>query len=541
MAYFVISNFANGQDLRRSVETGPSGSLRVLRNAFVNEGGEIEKRKAFVMQDALTNYGQQADFKGRITGPFVCPSSGRSVFFRHRDAAVPGAPFQSGGNDAVFVEETDDITGRMLQRFWVFPSAQALVDEQSLLHAASESEFANTSYGVEAYLEPVTLQLRYQHIVTTFTDDEPISEAAVAANLDRTYQRILNNKSYVVGGRSLFGSAVGAPSDMAGTGSWTTDLTTQGTPIGDALSIGEYFSQLVVFGERGMMFWLVDPDPDQNQYLRTVSGSVFGPRSITGYADGDVLYLSKSGIRSLQARDSSNQARVSDVGSPIDSEIRDRLSVDSNDTDPLFDDIDPPVANAPFYNLATGIVHEDSGQAWMALRDKIYVLSRYPLAKVLAWSSFDLPLPEYETDRAGQGKAQWVADWCEINDTVVLRNFADEVYVYGGADGVSYDTSEVEVVTPFMDMGRPGSIKRFTGIDIVCEGQWRVEYATDHFGDDRETIWEPLAVVDGSSRSGAKIGFDASGTQIALRLRCQDDFAAKLSEILIYYNDGSQK
>lgn len=541
MAYFVISNFASGQDLRRSTETAPSGSLRVLRNAFVNEGGEIEKRKAFVRQEDVTAYAQGADFKGRITGPFVCPSSSRSVFFRHRDAAVPGAPFQDNGNDAVFVEDADDVTGRVLQRFWVFPSAETLTADQALFHAASQAEFSNTSYAVEAYIEEATLDTRYQHVITTFTDDEPISEAAVAANADRTYQRILNNKSYVARGRTLYGSAVGSPGDMAGAGSWSTDLTTQGTPIGDALAIGEYFGQLVVFGERGMMFWGVDADPDLNQYLRTVDGSAFGPRSITGYSDGDILYLSKSGIRSLQARDSSNQARVSDVGSPIDSEIRARLNADTNDTDPLFDDISPEVVNSPFYNLATGIVHKDSGQAWIALRDKIYVLSRYPSAKVLAWSSFDLPFPDFETPVAGTGKAQWVADWCEINDTVVLRNFADEVFVYGGENGASYDTSEVEVIMPFMDMGRPGSTKRFSGIDVVCEGIWRIDYATDHFGDSRDTIWEPLAVVDGSSRSGSKISFTAAGSQIALRMRCQDSFAAKLSEVLIYYNDGSQK
>ena len=37
--------------------------------------------------------------------------------------------------------------------------------------------------------------------------------------------------------------------------------------------------------------------------------------------DGDVLYLTANGIRSLRSRDSSNLAVVSDVGSPVDEEI----------------------------------------------------------------------------------------------------------------------------------------------------------------------------------------------------------------------------
>lgn len=541
MPYFVISNFASGQDLRRSVETAPSGSLRVLRNAFVNEGGEIEKRKAFVMQEDVTSYAQAPEFKGRITGPYICPASSRSVFFRHRSTDIPGAPFADNGNDAVFVEDADDVTGRLQQRFWVYPSDEALVTDQALLHARSANEFSTTSYAVEAYIEPTTLDTVFQHIETTFTDDEPISDAVVAANAGRSYQRVLREKGYVVGGRTLYGSAVGDLDDMAGTGSFSRDLSTQGTPIGDAIAIGEYFGQLVVFGERGMMFWQVDPDPDLDQYLRAIDGSVFGPRTITGYSDGDILYLSRSGIRSLQARDSSNQARISDVGSPIDTEIRSRLAVDPNDTDPLFDQINPPVVNNQFYDLATGIIHKDSGQAWMAVRDQIHVLSRYPSAKVLAWSSFDLPFTQKETPLAGINKANWVADWCEINDSVVLRNFADEVYVYGGPSGVEYDTSEIEVILPFMDMGRPGTQKKFTGISIACEGEWSIDYSTDHFGETVSTVWSPVAVVTGSSRTSPKISMAGSGTQIALRLKCSEPFAAKLSEILVHYQDGSQK
>lgn len=541
MPYFVISNFASGRDLRRSIETAPSGSLRVLRNAFINEGGEIEKRKAFVMQEAVTDYAQGEDFKGRITGPHQCPETSKAVYFRHRDAAVPGAPFAGNGGDAVFVDDTNEVTGRLQQRFWVYPSAQTLVADQAMFHAASTSLYGTTSYVVESYVEPANLDRVYQHVQQTFTGDEPVSEILVAANADRTYQLILRQKGYVVRGKTLYGSAVGDPDDMAGVGSWTTDLSTQGASIGQALAIAEYFGQLVVFGERGMMFWSVDPDPDLNQYLRTLTGSSFGPRAIVGYSDGDVLYLSRSGIRSLQARDSSNLARVSDVGSPIDNVIREKVALDTNDTDPLFAQVTPEAANEMFYNLATGIVHQDSGQAWIAVRDEIYVLSRYPSANVLAWSSFDLPFTVRDTVNAGTSKASWVADWCQINETVALRNFADEVFVYGGPSGNEYDTSEVEVILPFMDMGRPGTTKVFTGIDIVCEGEWFVEYATDHFGPELETNWAPIAHLDGTTRSGPKISFPASGTQIQLRLTCSDNFAAKLSEVIVYYQEGHQK
>lgn len=540
MPHFVISNFASGMDKRRSPETAASGSLRKLRNAFINEGGEIEKRKAFVQQADLTGYGQDAAFKGKIAGPFPCPGARDAVFFRHREDSLPSGFSAGAGSIAAYVQDVDAATSRVLHTFWVQKSTLALPGVQALLHGASGSEFSSTFYAVESHVLS-DLSRDFQHVEVTFTGTEPTSEAEVAANDGRAFQRVLKNKGYVTSGRTLYGSAVGDPADMSGTGSWTNDLTTQGTPIGDAVALGDYFGQLVVFGDQGMMFWQVDPDPDLNQYLRTVSGSVFAPRTITGYSDGDILFLDRSGVRSLQARDSSNQARVSDIGSPIDSEIRDLIAPDGNDTDPLFGQIAPEVQNSLFYNLATGIVHRDTGHFWMALREKVYVLSRYPSAKVLAWAEFDLPSPSADAGLAGPNKAGWVADWCPIGDSVVLRNLADEVYVYGGSDGDTYDDAQVEIITPFMDFGRPGSTKNFNGIDIVCDGEWLIEFSTEYRGNERDVFWAPVAEVIDGTRDGAKLSMDATGTQIALRLTSRSEFKAKVSELVIHYIEGNQK
>src|SRR5436190_1822668 len=45
---FSITDFKRGLDTRRSTLTAPGGSLRVLENAVINPGGEIEKRFAYV-------------------------------------------------------------------------------------------------------------------------------------------------------------------------------------------------------------------------------------------------------------------------------------------------------------------------------------------------------------------------------------------------------------------------------------------------------------------------------------------------------------
>lgn len=51
MPYVVIENFRHGLDGRRLNLTSVLGTLEVLQDGYINQGGEIEKRKAFVPTD----------------------------------------------------------------------------------------------------------------------------------------------------------------------------------------------------------------------------------------------------------------------------------------------------------------------------------------------------------------------------------------------------------------------------------------------------------------------------------------------------------
>src|SRR6266536_814990 len=66
--YTVISDFRFGLDARRSELVSRSGLLKDLINAHVNQGGEIEKRKAFTKIDLtngnVTTYGIEAGSDG---------------------------------------------------------------------------------------------------------------------------------------------------------------------------------------------------------------------------------------------------------------------------------------------------------------------------------------------------------------------------------------------------------------------------------------------------------------------------------------------
>ena len=533
MAHFVIQNFGNGLDLRKSSETALTGSLRVLENAFINQGGEIEKRKAFVLDETLTAYGQNANYKGRITGPHECPGYDNTVFFRHRHDSLPGWT-AGAGSIAEYYE-----VGSQTLRFWAQKSTVTATGLGALFHAESYSEFSTNGYVVEGYLSNVTDDWDYDHVYVTFTDDEPTSESEVAVNADRPFQMTLQTKGYVVRKRTMFASAVGDPEDMtSGAGYGAVDLTTQSKPIGDALSVAEYYGQLAIFGKKGVMFWTVDPDFALNQYQRSIPTSVFSGRSVTGYGAGDVLYLARDGVRSLQARDSSNLAKVSDVGSAIDTVIEEALDY-SKSLEEKINTSAVDVPNADYYEKAVGAVHSASGQFWLCLKEKVYVLSSYPNAKVLGWSEFALPLPDPDNENTKTGfyKGAWVADICQIRETLVFRNYADEVYIYGGPNGESYDDAKVVVETPYMDFQRPGYSKTFNGIDLVCTGSWDVYISLDS----KNPEWELVANITDSSHAGDRISFDVSSTKIALRLECRSQYNATLSQVVVYYNGNAEK
>jgi len=561
VTYYLVENFNKGLDLRRSREVAPPGSLRVLRNAFVNEGGEIEKRKAFVKNDTLTAYGQEPDFKGKIVGPMPVPAYTNTVFFRHHSTtAVSTSGFTAGDGLAgtSYAKYTEDGSGLAAFRFWAmrhynssYSFASPVMPHNASVHEfgaaayedKAEADFAGQVYAVDSTYDPTvknnwnTIHLQQYMLDGT---GEPYDFDTSSGLTGRGPQMTLKVKSYTIDDDILYSSAVGDPLDFTNAGSGALKISSQGMSIGRAMMLASYFQQLAIFGVRGVQFYEVDPNFDQTQYLRTVATSLFAPRSVVGYADGDLIYLARTGIRSLQARDSSNLAITTDVGSPIDRLIRDEILYDPDVTEAV-NGTEYPIAD--FYSLAKGIIYPMTGEYWLFLKDKVYVLSRHVGADVLAWSQYELPEPAQANvnSTVGTVKSQWCADACQIGDTVTYRNFADEMFVYGGASGEEYDTTEAEVVTPFMDMERPGHNKYFTGLDLVCEGRWEVEIALDPVADGEDIVWRKVAEIDGRTRQQFRVPIQAQATQIAIRLTTTSARRARLSQIGIYYEQGSEK
>lgn len=527
MGYYVIEDFRKGVDLRRSIDTSAAGTLRVLRNAFINDGGEIEKARAFVEDAAMTAAIQSvATAKELPIGPLASPRRGRVVLVS--DAASP----LGGGTKALF---GGNLVGGAPGVQWARASGIADPGDTAPPEFNSGAVFQDGVY-VSTTFGPHSGSPRTYHAFGDIPTDD--SEAALALISGRQEKVVAahRQKMYVGVGPQLTASALLDPTDYAGTGSGSTSIRTQGANIGDILSLADYYEQLAVFGENGVQFWAMDPDFAKNQYDRSLVGmAVVSRNGVASYADGDIMAVATTGVRSVRARDSSNQAAVTDVGSPIDKLtrglFRPRTFLTSD------------ASRVPHVLLAT---IPDTGQLLVYGRDwakeeelgggphyRMFLLSRFPAADVLAWSELDAP-------------ATPISNIAPIYDTICHMTTDGAFYVYGGADEAAYDTTEAEAVTPFLDLNTPGTTKLIESIDVACVGTWKIEIALDPYVDPADPddmsniVWETLATIRNSTHRKGRVPVRAHAENVAFRFTTSTATRARLGQIIIHHNAGEE-
>ncbi len=189
------------------------------------------------------------------------------------------------------------------------------------------------------------------------------------------------NKLNVLFGNTWAFSAVGQPTqfnDLAAVGNGFVTLTDAYSESDTAQAIAPYQGKLAVFGQNNIQIWQVDADPNNYQLVQVLENvGTFAKLSARAFGELDVFFLHRTGVRSLRVRDASNNAYMTDIGSPIDTLIQTQLAAGS----------------ATERGAACSIIEPTDSQYWLFLKDTIYVLSYFPTSKITAWSSF---LPTYQ-------------------------------------------------------------------------------------------------------------------------------------------------
>lgn len=270
--------------------------------------------------------------------------------------------------------------------------------------------------------------------------------------------------------------------------------------------LGVYQNNLAVFARWTTQIWYVDPDPVGNRQLQVLDNiGCLAPKSVVSVGDLDVFFLSDTGLRSLRARDSSNAAFISDVGTPVDPLI---ISVLRGLTE------DEKMA-------AVGVIEPEDGRYWLQLGGDIYAFSYFQGAKISAWSTYSPPSP---------------ASWLTILSGRVYARLEDNTFIqYGGAGNNSYDSSQVMVETPFLDARAPATWKMLEGVDMGIEGEWIIDICTDPTS---PTVYERIGQVDFPTYTLQRIPLAGNTTHFKLRLQSVGAGYARLSNVAIHYQSN---
>ena len=465
MPYIIIEDFRAGLDRRKLPVASPQGSLQTLSNAHITRGGEIEKRLAMVPTYSLPE-GETFGFAGA-----------NATLYTFGSAAAPAVPA--------------GITYQQLAH----PGGSAMT-------AVLSAEFFDGKPAVTA---------RYANgDVLMFYDGAQVTDwnAGSGADIEGQQPNWLlthDEKLYATTGSILAFSGIETPDSWQApsVGYGVKNMSNQSAGSETLTALGRYQNLVAVFARRNTQIWYLDPDPLENVKRQVLANiGTFAPKSVVSFGDIDVFFLSDSGVRSLRARDSSNQSGVSDVGTPIDDYLLDHMAT--------LTDAQKEGAAATLEPI--------SGRYLLQLGTKTFVFSYFASSKTSAWSTYELDTT--------------ITEWVVIDGRVWARG-GDTIYLLGGADGRTYDSSPVEVDLPYIDGRQIATFKNFTALDIVCEGEWQVYANTDPNNPEEESL---VAIVNDTSLNLEGLGMIGRGPVIKLRLVCETPEAARLSKIIIHYN-----
>lgn len=316
--------------------------------------------------------------------------------------------------------------------------------------------------------------------------------------------RSYGSKMYSTTRSLLYFSEINDPTKWGGStnGAGFINIQNQDSGSEELSALGVYQGKLAVFSRRSVQIWNMDADPAKNILQQTLNNvGTFAPRSVVNFGDLDVFFLSDSGVRSIRARDASNAATVSDIGTNIDTLIA----------------ADMQTIAESVRNAAVAIIEPNDGRYWLAMGGKIYVYSYFPSASISAWSTYE---PGFA-----------VSDLTYASGRIYARS-GDMVYLYGGQSGNEYDSTEVEVVLPFFDAKKPATRKTLSAIDATCEGAWRVYVGMDFSA---PTARDLVGDIKNSTFMLSSIQTTGIGTHIGFRLVTTGSGYARLGNIVAHY------
>lgn len=344
-------------------------------------------------------------------------------------------------------------------------------------------------------------------ITINSTEDYTVTGAASGTGISiLTFKQ----KLYSTASSNLYFSALGSAEQwISGTDYGFINMASQ-TAGDESLTVAqEYQGLMAIFSENNIRIWSISEDSSANVFLQTLQNTgTVAAGSVVPYGNNDVFYLDTSGLRSIKARDSSNAAYVSDVGTSIDTHIREYMDTLTEEE----------------IAAAVGVVEPIDGRFWLGIKNRIYVLSYFPTAKISAWSFYEV---DFE-----------VKNFAKIGDRIYVRGTeegVDYLYLYGGENNDTYpgeNEDEFLIELPYFSAKNPAAFKQLLGFDIVAINNWKVDLLPQA-GDD--TVIKNHGTTVGTTYDEPRFPLTGVSSLFALNLTCTGAGPATLSALAMHY------
>lgn len=379
--------------------------------------------------------------------------------------------------------------------------------------AAVTSPFAGGSAGVAAVSQvsevifggPFEAADRYAITVAGVTYTTTGRAAATPTRVHVQHKRM-----WALAGGALRYSALNAPTDWTnsdpniGAGAIVVSQDADGTQ--DLIGIEAYQGLTALFARSAIVIYQLGADPNAFDDVQTLpnSGTLAGG-ALQGYGSTDVFYLAGTGVRSLQARDSSNAAFVSDAGTAFDPYVQGLITT---------------VPRAAVVN-AVSVIEPKDGRYWLAIGSQILVLTNFPGTKIRGWTRYS---PGFTPTAFAQ-----------TPDQVYVRDAAT-VYLYGGLSGDVYPgdgEAPARVRTPFLAARDDAGLKVLQGFDAGTINEWGVTILTNP-NDETDTV--AAGAVKGATYPGENAGILGETTHVAVDFVCAKGGPAVLSNFALHHD-----
>jgi hypothetical protein len=369
----------------------------------------------------------------------------------------------------------------------------------------ARSQISVITIGASA-TEPVGKGTRIE-INTKYEDDQSYKThcASDITGTSPTFAMVYKSKMHLTAGPSVFFSALNNPLswDPQEAGAGYVNFSENFSTRYDIVCIAPYKSQLAVFGQNNTQIWGWDPNPELNSQQQVLANTgAVGAGSIVQLGDVDVFYVSSSGIRSLRARDATDSAMSSDVGTQIDTLIEKEIA-----------------EAGPEYNISS-VIEPNSGRYMMSINDKIYVLSQFTGSQIQAWSTYDPLLGNI--------------DRMVSSNTDVFIRCGNFIYKLSRVNYVSPDDYNVARVTmPYLDGEKPAHSKTFSGVDAAIVGTWQVWAGTNTSNTDAKEL---IATISHPTFQVGRIQMVGLGTHVgATMISTSSNERATIANLMIHY------